>query len=408
MKRETYQTITKNIVFALLIAIVFVLGAYTGTKKSVANFLAPKQTIDQSLASTSTIDLSEFWDVWNLLDKKYPFKKQAPDNQDKIYGAISGLVDSFNDPYTTFFPPDQAKLFNAQIKGSFGGVGMEVGVKNNLITVIAPIKNSPAEIAGIQAGDIITQIDDKKTDTMSIDTAIGFIRGDVGTPVTLSIAREGLNEIKKITIVRDTVKLPVLETSEQGKVFIISLYSFSENSESLFVDALKQFKASGKTRLVIDLRNNPGGFLESAIGIGSYFLPEGKTIVRENFGNDTPEHIHQSKGYNLLDKKPRIIILVNKGSASASEILAGALSEHHVATLVGTTTFGKGSVQELIDLPDKSSLKITIAKWLTPNGNSISEKGIVPDIVVEDAPILNKKTNTYSDPILEKAILLLK
>lgn len=408
MTQHQYQSILKKFGYGVALVVVFVLGTYLGTKESVANFINAKKEVPAELASSTNTDLSAFWNIWNLLDKKYPFKKETPETQEKIYGAIAGLVDSYNDPYTTFFPPQQAKLFNDQVKGSFGGVGMEVGIKNNFLTVIAPIKKSPAEQAGIQAGDIITQINDQETDTLDIDTAIGLIRGDVGTPVTLSIAREGASEIINITIVRDIVNLPVLETKELDHVFIINLYSFSENSAALFTNALESFKASGKRNLIIDLRNNPGGFLESAIDISSYFLPEGKTIVREDFGSDTPELIHQSKGYRLLDKKPNLVILVNQGSASASEIVAGALAEHGVARLVGSTTFGKGSVQELIDLPDKSSVKITVAKWLTPNGNSISEKGIVPNILVETKPVLDKKTNTYSDPELLRALELLK
>ncbi len=384
---------------------VFVLGAFVGTKPVIAKILNP-QTTDRSLIETT--DLSQFWNIWSLLGKKYPFKETIPGDQDKVYGAIEGLVASYGDPYTVFFPPKQAKLFNAQVKGSFGGVGMEVGEKDGAITVIAPMKGSPAEKAGIKAGDIITEVDSNKTDGMDIDSAINIIRGDVGTTVILSIYRKGETEIKKISIVRDVVKLPTLDTEVKGSVFIISLYSFSENSAQLFTDALTKFNESGKTKLIIDLRNNPGGYLDAAVDIASYFLKSGQVIVRENSGPDHDEVLHKSKGYTLLDTQPQIVVLVNGGSASASEILAGALSEHKAAKLVGATTFGKGSVQEVVPLSDGSSLKVTVAKWLTPDGVSISHQGIKPDVAVEDKPVKDPKTGKYSDPQMDAALKLLK
>lgn len=410
MSHQTYHRIIRWIGFLVVIAAVFVAGAYAGTKKPVARFFTPHSSavVDVPSTNLSNIDLSEFWYVWNLMNARYPFAKQAPDDSDKVYGAISGLVSSYKDPYTVFFPPQEAKLFNDQVKGSFGGVGMEVGMKNGLVTVIAPIKDSPAEKAGIKAGDIVTEIDTKKTDLMDIDTAISMIRGEVGSKVTLGIARKGATEIQHITITRDIVKLPVLETTEKGDTFIISLYTFSENSAQLFTEALEKFQTSGKSRLVIDLRNNPGGYLDAAVDIASYFLPSGTTIVRENSGVDKPEIIHQSKGYTLLTSTPRVAILINGGSASASEILAGALSEHGIAKLVGTTSFGKGSVQEVVDLPDRSAVKITVAKWLTPKGVSISDKGITPSKIVEDTGTLDKKTGKYSDPQLDAAIKLIQ
>lgn len=285
---------------------------------------------------------------------------------------------------------------------------MEVGEKDGSVTVIAPMKGSPAEKAGVQSGDIISEVDGKSIDMMDIDSVINVIRGDVGTTVVLGIYRKGEASIKNISIVRDTVKLPTLDTEIKGDVFVISLYSFSENSAQLFTEALKKFNESGKTKLIVDLRNNPGGYLEAAVDIGSYFLKSGEVIVKENSGPDTKEVLHKSKGFTLLDKQPKMIILINGGSASASEILAGALSEAGVAKLVGTTTFGKGSVQELLPLEDGSSLKVTVAKWFTPKGVSISQKGIAPTVVVEDKPVKDPKTGKYSDPQMDAALKLLK
>ncbi len=407
MSPTTYHTIIKRLGFFAIIVGVFVVGAFTGTQSAVAKIINPQKSVIESTPEQST-DLAQFWSVWKLLDKKYPFKGEVPESKDKLYGAISGLVASYGDPYTVFFPPKQAKLFNAQVKGSFGGVGMEVGLKNESIVVIAPMKGSASEKAGIKAGDIITEIDGKKTDGMEIDSAISLIRGEVGTKVTLGIYRKGAAEIQQITITREIVKLPTLDTATKGDVFVISLYSFSENSAQLFTDALTQFENSGKKKLIIDLRNNPGGYLDAAVDIASYFLPSGDVIVRENSGDEHTEVLHKSKGYTLLTTQPQVAILVNGGSASASEILAGALSEHHVAKLVGTTTFGKGSVQEVINLDDGSSLKVTVAKWLTPDGVSISHQGIKPTLSVEDKPVKDPKTGEYSDPQMDAALKLLK
>lgn len=407
--KKNYTSTLRGIGFFFVAITLFVAGAFSGTKETLAHILTPYQVVatPATLETEKKQDLTQFWYVWNLMQSKYPFAEKIPTDTNKMYGAIEGLVSSYKDPYTVFFSPQQAKLFSEQVKGSFGGVGIEVGIKNKMLTVIAPLKDSAAYKAGIKSGDIITEINKKKADGIDIDTAISMIRGDVGTVVNLGIARKGAGEVKYFEITREIVKIPVIDTVEKGDVFIINLYSFSENSADLFKEALKKFSSSGKQKLIVDLRDNPGGYLDAAVDIGSYFLPSGKTIVRESTGATNPESIHSSKGFSLLPVNPKMVILINGGSASASEILAGALSENNVAELVGTTSFGKGSVQQVMDLSDGSSLKITVAKWLTPQGVSISEKGITPDISVENTAILDKKTNKYSDPQLEAAIKLL-
>lgn len=406
MTQASYSKILKGLAAAAVLVVVFVCGAFVGTKKSVAEFIAPGSAVAQNTTPTQS-DMAEFWKVWNMLQANYPFKEKIPADKDKIYGAISGMVASYGDPYTMFFTPKQAKLFKDQVKGSFGGIGAELGLKNGILTVISPIKGSPAEAAGIKTGDIILEINGKKTDGLDIDTAISMIRGDIGTNVTLGIIHANGKQIEQITITRKIVSLPIIDTDEKGDIFTISLYEFSEDSANLFKDALTKFAASGKSKLIIDLRGNPGGYLDSAVDIASYFLPQGTTIVQEDSGSSSARIIHQSKGYPYLVQKPAVAILVNEGSASASEILAGAMSEQGVATLVGTTTFGKGSVQELTDLADGSAIKITVAKWLTPKGVSISEKGIVPQIVVKDAPSKDPKTGTAKDPQMDAAVKFL-
>ena len=393
------KLISKTLKIALVVAI-FVGGIFIGKFSSAGTItIGP----GSSASVSENKDLNQFWGVWKLLNEKYPFKDKIPADNERIYGAISGMVSSFKDPYTMFFPPKEAKMFAEEVKGEFSGVGMEIGIKDSLLTVVSPLKGSPAEKAGILAGDVIVKINGTSTENVSADEAISTIRGTAGTTVNLTIARKGKAELTDIVITRATIPLPVIDTKVQGDVFTINLYSFSESSPKLFREALQKFSDSKMKKLIIDLRNNLGGYLDAAVDIGSYFIPQGKIIVREDQGNNNPELVYRSHGGDItLPSGLKTMILVNNGSASASEILAGAMSEHGVADLVGTQTFGKGSVQELIPLSDGSSVKITVAKWFTPNGVSISEKGIKPKYVITE-----KATEKNTDPTNVKALQLL-
>lgn len=351
-------------------------------------------------------DLKEFWQIWDLLDTKFVDATSSPKdtltNESKIDGAIEGLVRSYGDPYTIYLPPEEASHFDEDIQGNFSGVGMEVGMRENMISVIAPLPESPAEKAGMLSGDIIVKIDGKSTDGMNIDQAVKLIRGEKGTQVNLTVYREGEEEFRDVSITRDTISIPTSKTEIKDDVFIVSLYSFNALAEREMQNALREFVQSGKKNLIIDLRGNPGGYLQSAVSIASYFLPTGEVVVRENFGSEAPEEIYRSSGKVLGSFAPKkIVVLVDKGSASASEILAGALQEHHAATLIGSQTFGKGSVQELVPLQSGASLKVTVARWLTPNGVSISNGGLTPDIKIERT-LEDRKAG--KDPQLEKAI----
>jgi len=264
---------------------------------------------------------------------------------------------------------------------------MEVGIRDNMVTVIAPLPETPAERAGLISGDIITRINDVSTEGMRIDEAVKMIRGEKGTEVKLSIYREGDTEIREITVVRDTISIPTVVTEMVDGVFVLRLYSFNALAEMKTQEALRKYVESGAKSMVLDLRGNPGGYLQSAVAIASYFLPTGKVVVREHYGENDEEKLYRSQGRTLREFTPKeLVVLVDGGSASASEILAGALKEHGVAVLIGQDTFGKGSVQELIPLPDGSSVKITVARWLTPNGLSISDGGLAPDIKITRTP----------------------
>ena len=280
-------------------------------------------------------------------------------------------------------PPEDAKAFNEVVSGNFSGVGMEVGLRDGLITVIAPLPDTPAEKAGILAGDIVVKIDGTTTEDMRIDEAVTLIRGEKNTVVNLQIYREGDREFRDIPVTRDTINIPTVKTEQIDNVFIISLYSFNAIAEERFQNALKEYLESGAEGLVIDLRGNPGGYLQSAVAIASYFLPSGKVVVKEKFAESSKDDVFRSRGRQIKTFTPKdLVVLVDGGSASASEILAGALKDHGVASVIGTQTFGKGSVQELVELNDGSFLKVTIARWLTPDGISISNGGLSPDIVV--------------------------
>jgi carboxyl-terminal processing protease len=374
----------------LLATATFFSGLHLGSVQNTsleANLSSWSSLFRPVTQADNSVDLTQFWKVWNILNERFVSSTTTVTShttQDKVHGAISGLVKSYGDPYTVFMPPQQAAMFQEDISGNFSGVGMEVGMRDDVVTIISPLPGSPAEKAGLAAGDAIIRIDGASTEGMGIDEAVRLIRGEKGTQVKLTIFRTGESEFRDIEVTRDTISIPTSKTEEKGDVFVISLYSFNALSEAEMQSALRKYVESGKKKLILDLRGNPGGYLQSAVSIASYFLPVGKVVVRENFGGDTEEQLYRSSGKELGDSAPeKMVVLVDGGSASASEILAGALKEHGAATLIGAQTFGKGSVQELIELEDGSSLKVTIARWFTPNGISISAGGLAPDIAVE-------------------------
>src|SRR3989344_2165302 len=368
---------------------------------------------NKETGNPAELDFSPFWKAWNTLDEEFvptnASNTEPVSDQDKLWAAISGLARVYGDPYTVFFPPAENALFESDINGNFEGVGMEIGIREGILTVIAPLKGTPAERSGIRTGDMILKIEDKSTAEMSVEKAVELIRGTKGTEVKLTILSEGEETARDVKVTRDVIDLPVLETEMKtttagDKIFVIKLFSFSAPSISKFKNALLEFSKSNTDKLVLDLRGNPGGYLEAAVDIASWFLPDGEVVVREYFGEGKEEHVYRSKGYNVFTDQLKLVILIDGGSASASEILAGALSEHKKGTLVGTDTFGKGSVQELVDVTDNTALKVTIARWLTPEGVSISETGLKPDVVVE---FTAEDAKNDRDPQMGKAIEIL-
>jgi len=419
MLRVSIRSITSAV---LIITIAFAAGIFVGGKGVFADQfnrygLSAFAAGSVSSAQPEGVDFSPVWKAWNIIDDRFvdayattttdgATSTLASDNntdQEKVWGMIKGLAASTGDPYTVFLPPSEAEVFQGDINGSFEGVGMEIAIRDSVLTVVSPLKGTPAFNAGIKSSDRIIEIDGKSTKDMGINTAVQLIRGKKGTDVVFSILREGENDVLKISVTRDTIEIPTIRTERRADgIFVIELLNFSAKSADLFRQALKEFSATNDTKLIIDLRGNPGGYLDAAVDMASWFLPSGKVVVTEDYGGNGVNNVHRSRGYDIFGDNLKLVILIDGGSASASEILAGALHEQGVATLIGTQSFGKGSVQELIDITPETSLKVTVARWLLKGDVFINRDGLTPDIVV-DIPE-EKQPGVERDYIMEKAV----
>lgn len=350
-------------------------------------------------------DFSLFWEAVDMVKSKHVDAKGIEDKK-LLYGAVKGMLSAYDDPYTAFFNPSDAKKFDQDLSGNFGGIGAQIGIRNEALIVVAPLKGSPAEKAGLRALDKIWKINSKDTSNLDVDEAVKLIRGDVGTEVTLSIYREGWHAAKDFKITRDTIQVPTIaseiKTTKSGKkIAVVSLYNFNANVPGLFKNEMEKLLPQKFDGIVFDLRNNPGGFLDVAVNLAGWFVKKGDVVVTEKYrvGDDT---VLKADGNELLHNYP-VVVLVNEGSASASEIVAGALRDDIGAKLVGAKSFGKGSVQELETLSDGSTMKVTIAHWFTPKGTKIDKVGLKPDTEVT---ISDEDYNKNKDPQLEKALEL--
>ncbi len=347
------------------------------------------------------VDFNLFWEVWDTINEQYVDKDKL--NEKKMfYGALRGLVSSLGDPYSVFMDPKVAQDFSNDLAGTFEGIGAEIGIKNDILTIIAPLPDMPAETAGLKAGDKVYEIDGESTAGISIDEAVNKIRGPKGTEVTLSISRDGLDGLKDITIMRNKIIVKSVKTElKKDNIFVITITNFNDDTESLFNDAVNKANKLNPRAIILDLRNNPGGYLDTAIEVASEWIEDG-IIVTERF-NDEKKTEHLARSRARLKDYPTIV-LVNQGSASASEIVSGALQDYHKALVIGMKTFGKGSVQALTELEDGSSIKITVAKWLTPSGRSINDEGIMPD---EEIDLTEEDYKADKDPQMDRAIEIL-
>ena len=395
----------------LLVALAtgFGAGYRVGHSAAVPDRIVTEVVNRDQTGSGPAVDFGLFWQVWDKLHTLFVDSGNL-DSQKLVYGAISGMVNAAGDPYTQFFPPVESQKFQEEVSGAFSGVGMEVGMRNNAITVIAPIKDTPAMRAGIKAGDIVLKIDGQSVDSWSVDEAVNHIRGLKGTTVKLTMERAGVTAPLEFAIVRDTIKIPAVDWKLlNGHIAYLQIYEFNGNVDAEFNTAADAILKSGADRLIIDLRNNPGGLLDSAVNIAGWMMERDSLVVQEKLSDGTVTQLRADGNAKLVTM--RTIILVDGGSASASEILAGALHDIRGVRLVGVKTFGKGSVQQLEDFFNGSSLKVTIAKWLTPNGISISETGIAPtDEIKMDPTDPKAKDWEYGtpgkDPQLDKALEL--
>jgi carboxyl-terminal processing protease len=368
-------------------------------------FLSFSETNVDRVSGDPSLDFSLFWRVWDLVKEKY-VDSDTLDVRDMEYGAIQGMLSATGDPYTHFFDPQTSKEFAEDLSGEFEGIGAKLEMKNQLITVVAPLKESPAEKSGMRAGDVIVTVDGENVTEMSLEEAVSKMRGPKDSEVVIGVVREDSPEIKELTIIRDTIHVESVTLETKDDIAIMTISQFGDTTSQEFRLAVSRLKTEQPNGLIIDLRNNPGGRLTAANEMSSMMLPPGKVIViEENSQGKQKETLSETYNTAFLRDIPTVI-LINKGSASASEIFAGALSYHREnVTLVGVTSFGKGSVQELIPLPQKTSAKITVAKWLTPGGEHIDQKGITPDVEV---PMTEEDYDEGRDVQLDKALEVLQ
>lgn len=344
------------------------------------------------------VDFDLFWEVWNIAKGK--FLEQPVFDTQLFYGALQGIVASLKDPYSVFLDPETTKKFTEELAGTFEGIGAEIGIKKGELVVVAPLPETPAQRAGLKTGDRILKIDGEDTFGMPIDIAVSRIRGPKGTAVTLVILRQGWEESKDMRIMRETINVKSVQlTARQDGLTYLKITYFNETTLGALEEAIQQLLARAPKGIILDLRGNPGGFLEVAVRVAAEWIPSGEVVVWQEFQGGSREAFY-AQGQQRLKEIPTVV-LINEGSASASEIVAGALRDHGIAKVMGEKSFGNGSVQTFEQLRGGSSIKLTVAHWLTPKGAQIEKTGITPDLEI---PMSRKDYENDKDPQLEKAV----
>lgn len=400
-KRRILSILIVLVIAAALLGSGFLLGFRTGRKLPENIVIKGVQNVDNG--TPGNVNFGVFWQAWQTINDNY-LKNDSVSNSDKLYGAVGGLVNSLGDPYSEFFNPKDNQKFYEDVQGNFGGIGAELGMKDGQLVIIAPLKNTPASRAGLLAGDEILAINSSSTEGMSVDNAVNLIRGPEGAAVTLTIMRSGWQKSKDFKITRANIVVPTIDAETvNGDIAHIELHSFNANAEYLFYQAMFKALSGGSRGMILDLRDDPGGYLEVAVDLAGWFLPRGSLIVSEEGRNMTKTEFRADGNTALLNFP--VVILINKGSASAAEILAGALRDDRHIKLVGETSFGKGTVQELEPLSDGSAIKLTIAHWVLPSGGILENGGLTPDFEVK---MTDDDVANHRDPQLDKAIEVLE
>ena len=405
MMQKNITTVVRFFVFGIFVVALVGGIFYFGYRLGVRN---PEKIIVTGITNIgdpeATADFGTFWEARKIL-KDYYVDAASIKDQNFVYGAIAGMVGSLKDPNTIFLPPEESKKFEEDIRGVFGGIGAEIGIKNDQLVIIAPLKGSPAERAGLKSADKILKVNATSTVDMNVIDAVKIIRGEVGTKVTLTILRNGWEKPKEFTITRETILVPTLDWEiKEGNIAHVRLHNFNPNAVNAFYRAAVELFEKNISGMVLDVRNNPGGFLESAITLAGFFLEKDKVVAIQRFSSGK-EDVFKTRGPDGVFRELPLVVLINQGSASASEILAGALRVHRGVKLVGEKSFGKGTIQELHELHDKSRIKVTIANWLLPDGHLIEKNGITPDIEVK---VTEEDAAKGKDAQLEKALEVLK
>lgn len=376
--------ILKYIISPILILFIGVGGGWYGTMrgwdKQIEKFFGYEQSKPKKFPESA--DLSLFWTVWGILGVEY-INESALDPQKMVYGAIKGMVDAVGDSYTVFMDPTETDEFTKNLDEELEGIGAELTVTDGKLVVVTPLKDSPAEKAGIKSGDVIYKIEDKFAADMSLFDAVKAIRGEAGTPVKLSLIREKVTDPIEVTVIRAKLDINSVERKDLGNgIIYIGISQFSNNTAEEFGKAVSDLILKEPKGLIIDVRNNGGGYLDAAVKILSYLLDKDVSVVETRQKDSAQNEVLKTSGGPKLSQVP-LIMLVNEGSASASEIAAGAIQDNKRGIIMGTKTFGKGTVQAVEYLDDGSSIRLTIAEWFTPKGRAINHVGITPDIVVD-------------------------
>ena len=398
----------------ILVSIVFGGGYFLGIRQNIHDIVLNDEGVVQvdkviglyEKTRSDVVDFEQFWRVWKMVKERYVH--QPVNDVELFYGSLAGIVSGLNDPHSVYFPPQVAKDFSEGLAGEFGGIGAEIGIRDEQLTVIAPLPETPAERSGLKPGDSIMAINGEETFGLTVEQAVKKIKGEPGTAVVLTITGNGFETLREVSIVREVITIPTVVWEEKDSdVAYIRISYFNDETWKQFSAAVDEVLTKNPQGIILDLRSNPGGYLETSVAVASEWVDDG-VIVQEVFQKEEEKKVYLTHGAHRLVGLPTVV-LVDGGTASGSEIVAGALQDHNKAIVLGQKTFGKGSVQSFEVFPDGSALKLTIATWLTPSGGVIDKEGVEPDSVIDEMFIEGEEyEGGYKDVGIEQALVILK